>query len=72
MKGIKNLMAKTKKACGAACGKARDFIMDDDGMEVIQVIFIVLIAVVLGGLLLTFGQNLFTNVQTKVEDNFNI
>lgn len=75
MKKFNSIKTKlTAKAMTAAL-RARAALQNNDGMEVLQVLIIVIISLVLGGLLLTtlktqFGTQL-TTVGTKMTDMFN-
>ena len=67
-KKLKEIKAKieTKAAIAVANGSAA--LQNDDGMELVQVLVIVIIAVVLGGLLLLTMKEQFTDQLTAVEN----
>ena len=67
-KKLKETKAKieTKAAIAVVNGSAA--LQNDDGMELVQVLVIVIIAVVLGGLLLLTMKEQFTDQLTAVEN----
>ena len=67
MRAIKGFIADEK-------ARLSNVVEDEDGFEIIQAIFLILIAVILGGLMITLGKGLYdkaeNQINTELGDNF--